>query len=90
MIPYPFVSKMGVSRPGSKTSVLITGRVGTIFLGCGLGACVFEFSRYEIKVLSLWSCDRSALETVFYGGVDFERMVILMIGLLRHGSSQDV
>ena len=56
----------------------------------GLGACVFEFLRYEIKVLSVWSCDRSALETVVYCGVDVERVVILIIGLLRHGSSQDI
>jgi len=55
-----------------------------------LGACVFEFSRYEIRVFSVWFFDRSALETVVYGGVDFERAVILMIGLLSHGSSQDI
>ena len=76
MIPYPFVNKVGVSQAGTKTSVLITGRVETIFLGWGLGAYVFDFSRYEVKVLSLWSCDRSALETVVYGGVGFERVVI--------------
>jgi len=34
--------------PGSKTSVLITGRVGTISLGWGLGACVFELTNPHV------------------------------------------